>query len=153
MVPGEALKEANMKHPIIMLFLTLAVCLVMPASKTIAQSDKIQSDKVEMAVLEFTEKTELLGVTLLGKYVFIHDDQKKAEGKECLYVYEYTGDTKTPVASRLGRQVLAFHCEMIERPNSKIDVLTLTMSKNSNIFEIKEIQFAGTEKGHRVLGE
>src|SRR5215472_15086467 len=117
-----------MKHLIIMLFLTLAVFLMMPASKTIAQSDKIQSDKiqpdkVDMAVLEFTEKTELLGVTLLGKYVFIHDDQKKAEGKECLYVYEYIGDSKTPLPSRLGKQVLAFHCQMVERPKSKIDVL------------------------------
>src|SRR5215472_10546672 len=147
-----------MKHLIIMLFLTLAVFLMMPASKTIAQSDKIQSDKiqpdkVDMAVLEFTEKTELLGVTLLGKYVFIHDDQKKAEGKECLYVYEYTGDAKAPLSARLGKQIFAFHCQMIERPKSKIDVLTLTMSKNSNIFEIKEIQFAGTDRGHRVLGE
>jgi len=141
-----------MKH-IIMLFLTLAVCLVMPVSRTAAQSDKVQSDKVDMAVLEFTEKTEILGVTLFGKYVFIHDDQKKAEGKECLYVYEYTGDAKAPLAARLGKQVLAFHCQMIERPNSKIDVLTLTMSKDAGIFEIKEIQFAGTDKGHRVLGE
>ena len=142
-----------MKHLIIMLFLTLAVLLMIPASKTIAQSDKIQANKVDMAVLEFTEKTELLGVTLLGKYVFIHDDQKKAEGKECLYVYEYNGDSKTPLPSRLGKQVLAFHCEMVERPKSKIDVLTLAMSKEASIFEIKEIQFAGTDKGHRVLAQ
>jgi len=143
-----------MKHLIVMLFLTLAVCLVMPASKTIAQSDKVQSDKVDMAVLEFTEKTELLGVTLLGKYVFIHDAQKKAEGKPCLYVYEYAGGAaKTPLTSRLGKQILAFHCQMIERPTSKIDVLTLTMSKNAGIFEIKEIQFAGTGEGHRVLAD
>ena len=142
-----------MKHLIIMLFLTLAVFLMIPASKTIAQSDKIQANKVDMAVLEFTEKTELLGVTLLGKYVFIHDDQKKAEGKECLYVYEYNGDSKTPLPSRLGKQVLAFHCEMVERPKSKIDVLTLAMSKEASIFEIKEIQFAGTDKGHRVLAQ
>src|SRR5215471_15922707 len=153
MVPGEALKEANMKHLIIMLFLTLAVLLMIPASKTIAQSDKIQANKVDMAVLEFTEKTELLGVTLLGKYVFIHDDQKKAEGKECLYVYEYNGDSKTPLPSRLGKQVLAFHCQMVERPKSKIDVLTLTMNKAQTMFEIKVIQFAGTDKGHRILGE
>ena len=51
MVPGEALKEANMKHLIIMLFLTLAVLLMIPASKTIAQSDKIQANKVDMAVI------------------------------------------------------------------------------------------------------
>ena len=142
-----------MKHLIIMLFLTLAAFLMMPASKTIGQSDEIQSDKVDMAVLEFTEKTEILGVTLLGKYVFIHDDQKKAEGKECLHVYEYNGDSKTPLPSRLGKQVLAFHCQMVERPKSKIDVLTLAMSKDASIFEIKEIQFAGTDRGHRVLAQ
>ena len=146
-----------MRHLATMLFFTLAICLVMPAA-TAAQSDKprsviAQSDQVDVAVLEFTEKTELLGVTLFGKYVFIHDAQKKAEGKECLYVYEYTSDAKAPLANRFGKQVLAFHCQMVERPKSKIDVLTLAMSKDSGIFEIKEIQFAGTDRGHRVLAE
>src|SRR5262245_61656508 len=137
-----------MRHPLIMLLLVLAVWLIIPASAT-----RAQSDGVDMAVLEFTEKTQLMGVTLLGKYVFIHDAQKKAEGKECLYVYEYKGDGKTPLATRLGKQVLAFHCQMVERSKSKIDVLTLTMNKQQDMFEIKEIQFAGTDKGHRVLGE
>ena len=136
-----------MRHPLIMLLVTLAVWLIIPAK--VARS---QSNGVDMAVLDFTEKTQILGVTLLGKYVFIHDAQKKAEGKECLYVYEYKGDGKTPLADRLGKQVLAFHCEMVGRSKSKIDVLTLTMNKAQDMFEIKEIQFAGTDKGHRVLG-
>jgi len=131
-----------------MLLSTLAVWLIIPMTAT-----RAQSDGVDMTVLEFTEKTQLLGVTLLGKYVFIHDAQKKAEGKECLYVYEYKGDAKTPLATRLGKQVLAFHCQMVERPKSKIDVLTLAMNREQTLFEIKEIQFAGTDKGHRVLGE
>jgi hypothetical protein len=137
-----------------MLFLAIAVCLALPASRVRAQSNAVQSDGVDMAVLEFTEKTQLLGVTLYGKYVFIHDQKKKEEGKECLYVYEYTGDAKTPLATRLGKQVLAFHCEMIERPKAAIDVLTLSMvGKPPGIFEIREIQFAGTDKGHRVLAQ
>jgi len=131
-----------------MLLLTLTVWLIIPATAT-----RAQSDGVDMAVLEFTEKTQLMGVTLLGRYVFIHDAQKKAEGKECLYVYEYKGDSKAPLVTRVGKQVLAFHCQMVERSNSKIDVLTLTMNKEQTMFEIKEIQFAGTDKGHRVLGE
>src|SRR5215467_8719076 len=140
--------EDDMRTLKILSLLTLAVGLAMPVPGA-----RAQSKDVDMAVLEFTEKTQILGVTLLGKYVFIHDDQKKAEGKECLYVYEYNGDSKTPLPSRLGKQVLAFHCEMVERPKSKIDVLTLAMSKEASIFEIKEIQFAGTDKGHRVLAQ
>jgi len=131
-----------------MLLLTLAVWWSIPATAA-----RAQSDGVDMSVLEFTEKTQLAGVSLLGKYVFVHDAQKKAEGKECFYVYEYKGDAKTPLAARLGKQVLAFHCQMVERPKSKIDVLTLTMNKAQTLFEIKEIQFAGTDKGHRILGE
>jgi hypothetical protein len=137
-----------MKSLIPFTLLTLAI-LAAPVSRTSAA----QSDKVDIAVMEFTEKTQLLGVTLLGKYVFIHDAQKKAEGKPCLYVYEYKGDAATPLAERLGRQVLAFHCEMVDRPAAKIDVLTLALGKDPGVFEIKEIQFAGTGKGHRVLAE
>src|SRR5262245_33218001 len=140
--------EDDMRTLVILSLLTLAVGLAMPVPTA-----RAQSKDVDMAVLEFTEKTQLLGVTLLGKYVFIHDDQKKAEGKECLYVYEYKGDAKTPLLTRLGKQVIAFHCQMVERSKSKIDVLTLTMNKQQDMFEIKEIQFAGTDKGHRVLGE
>jgi hypothetical protein len=140
-----------MKSLIILSFLTLAICLGPAGSGTpAAQSDK---NKVDMTVMEFTEKTQLLGVTLLGKYVFIHDAQKKAEGKPCLFVYEYKGDAKTPLTERLGKQILAFHCEMVERPMAKIDVLTLAMGKDPGVFEIKEIQFAGTDKGHRVLAD
>jgi len=137
-----------MKPVIILSFLALAICLAMPAAVT-----RAQSNKVDMSVLEFTEKTQLMGVTLLGKYVFIHDDQKKAEGKECLYVYELKGgDAKAPLTERLGKQVLAFHCQMVERPKAKIDVLTLTLSRDPGVFEIREIQFAGSDRGHRVPG-
>jgi hypothetical protein len=130
------------------LLLVLAVCLAGPASRATAQSQR-----VDMAVLEFPEKAKILGVTLLGKYVFIHDDQKKADGKECLYIYEYNGDASTPVGSRLGKQVLAFHCQTVERSKVKLDVLTLTATKEPGVLEIKEIQFAGSDKGHRVPSE
>src|SRR5262245_28014319 len=137
-----------MRHPLILLLVAFAVWLII-----LATASRAQSDGVALAIMEFTEKTQLMGVTLLGKNVFINDAQKKAKGKECLYVYEYKGDGKTPLATRLGKQVLAFHCQMVERSKSKIDVLTLTMNKQQDMFEIKEIQFAGTDKGHRVLGE
>jgi hypothetical protein len=138
-----------MKSLIIFSILALPICIGAPASAIRAA----QSDKVDTAVMEFTEKTQLLGVTLFGKYVFIHDAQKKAEGKPCLNVYEYKGDARTPLAERLGRQVIAFHCEMVDRPKTKIDVLTLVLGKDPGVFEIKEIQFAGTDKGHRVLSD
>jgi len=140
--------EDDMRTLGILSLLTLAVGLAMPVPGA-----RAQSKDVDMAVLEFTEKTQLLGVTLLGKYVFIHDDQKKAEGKECLYVYEYKGDAKTPLLTRLGKQVVAFHCQLMERPKTKIDVLTLAMSSEPGIFEIREIQFAGSDKGHRVMAQ
>ena len=137
-----------MKKLLVLSFVTIVVCLGIPVPPVSAQSSG-----VDMAVLEFTEKTRLLDVTLLGKYVFVHDDEKKAEGKACLYVYEYNGDAKTPLATRLGKLVVAFHCHIVERPAARIDVLTLAMGKEPGVFEIKEIQFAGSDKGHRVLSD
>jgi hypothetical protein len=66
-----------------------------------------------------------------------------AEGKPCLYVYQQEkGQDKL---------IVSFHCISVER--KKVDGFRVIVTASNTPFgvsEIEEIQFAGSEKAHRV---
>ncbi len=100
----------------------------------------------EEAVVEFTELVKLQGALLRGQYLIYHDDAKMAEGKPCLYIY-------TMKAGKRDQLVVAVHCEPVERkPAKEFTVLLTPRSSAYGLREVREIQFAGVAKAHRIPG-
>jgi hypothetical protein len=98
----------------------------------------------EEAVVEFTELVKLQGVLLRGEYMIFHDDAKMAEGEPCLYIY-------TMKAGKRDQLVIALHCEPVEREMTKQFTVLLTPRNSAyTIREVREIQFAGFAKAHRI---
>jgi hypothetical protein len=98
----------------------------------------------EEAVVEFTELVKLQGVLLRGEYMIFHDDAKMAEGEPCLYIY-------TMKAGKRDQLVIAVHCEPVEREMAKQFTVLLTPRNSAyTIREVREIQFAGFAKAHRI---
>ena len=103
----------------------------------------------EMSVVNIPDKTKLLKATLLGKYIFVHDNSKITKDAPCFYVYEYSENPSGKPEARPEKLVVSFHCLPIER--SKPDQIVLTYGMLSpDLFELREIQFAGSTEGHRV---
>jgi hypothetical protein len=103
----------------------------------------------EMSVVDIPDKTKLLKVVLQGKYIFIHDDEKMAQGEPCFYVYEYSQDQAGKPEARPGKLVVSFHCQPVQREKANQIVLTFGVV-SVGLFELREIQFAGSSEGHRV---
>jgi len=110
---------------------------------TVAQSRKTT------AVVEIPDKTRLLKAELLGKYIFVHDDEKMASGEPCFYVYRYSEDITGQPEIKPENLVVSFHCQPVERPKVNQPVLTYGVVRNG-LFELREIQFACSFEGHRV---
>ena len=98
----------------------------------------------EEAVVEFTETVKLQGVLLRGQYLIYHDDEKMEAGKPCLYIY-------TMKAGKRDKLVIAVHCEPVDRKQAK-EFTVLLAPRNSayTVREVREIQFAGFAKAHRI---
>lgn len=98
----------------------------------------------EQALVEFTKQVKLLDVFLKGNYIVIHDEDRMAESGACLFVYRSEN-------GKPGRLVVSYHCEPVTR--EPVDQFTVRLSNRSSMFdvpEIKEIQFAGSSRGHLV---
>jgi hypothetical protein len=103
----------------------------------------------DIAVADIPDKTRLLKAELLGKYIFFHDDEKMASGEPCFYVYRYSEDITGQPEIKPENLVVSFHCQPVERPKVNQPVLTYGVVRNG-LFELREIQFAGSLEGHRV---
>jgi hypothetical protein len=102
----------------------------------------------DITVTTITDKTKLLKSTLLGKYIFVHDEDRMAKGEPCLYVYEYSEDQKGQPEIRPEKLVVSFHCQPVQR--AKADQIVLTYGMAGDLLELREIQFPGSTEGHRV---
>lgn len=97
----------------------------------------------EVAVVEITDKLKLGDKILQGTYIFEHDDERMARGEPCMYIY--MSDKGKP-----GDKVATFHCTPVERPVAKNVVISVAMTPDPDVWRLKEIQFAGSSKGHLV---
>ena len=91
----------------------------------------------------------LMKTALVGKYIFIHDEEKMAKGEPCLYIYEYSENQAGKPEALPDKLVISFHCQPITRAKARQLITTVQMRRNGD-FELSEIQFAGTTEGHRV---
>jgi hypothetical protein len=98
----------------------------------------------EEAVVEFTETVKLQGVLLRGQYLIFHDEAKMGAGDPCLYVY-------TMKAGKRDKLVISLHCEPVERQKAKqFTVILAPRNSGAAVREVREIQFAGFAKGHKI---
>jgi hypothetical protein len=103
----------------------------------------------DVDVVDIPEKTKLLQAELLGKYILVHDAEKKAHGEACLSVYRYSQAQNGDPQILPENLVVSFHCLAVERTRARDLVLTYGVSKDGQL-ELREIQFAGSLEGHRV---
>jgi hypothetical protein len=121
-----------------LLIAMLALVFVIPANAT------TENQQREEAVVEFTETVKLMGVLLRGQYLIYHDDDKMAEGKPCLYIYSMK-------AGKRDKLVTSLHCEPVERKAAtEFNVTYAPRNTYNAIREVREIQFAGVAKAHRI---
>lgn len=98
--------------------------------------------KKERAVVKFDQPVTLMGVTLKGDYLFVHDDAAMARGEACTYIYK-------GAAERRENFVVAFHCTPKERAKAAHFILR-SRKTPSGQYELTEFQFGGTTEGHLV---
>ncbi|MBI3650995.1 MAG: hypothetical protein HY231_08075 [Acidobacteria bacterium] len=119
------------------------VCSALTISMAFAPLGAAQTQGKEIAIVEITDKVELQGKVLQGSYIFEHDDARMAKGEACMYVYLNN-------KGKAGELVTSFHCTPIVREVSKVVVINVAMTADPYVWKMKEIQFAGSTKGHLV---
>jgi uncharacterized cupredoxin-like copper-binding protein len=132
--------------------LIIAICAAVVLTGTaFAARAAAQTPKKEMAVVDLTDKTKMVKEILQGKYIFVHDEELMAKGEPCFYVYKYSQDAAGKPEIKPDNLVLSFHCKHVEHDKAPQIVLTFTMvAGEADLFEIKEVQFAGSTAGHRL---
>ncbi|HYX28031.1 MAG TPA: hypothetical protein VE863_05650 [Pyrinomonadaceae bacterium] len=122
------------------LFLLAALlCAVVLSSTAGVASKAATSAKKQKAVAQFNEPVNLMGVTLKGTYLFVHDDAAMARGEACTFVYK--GEAE--IASKL---VVSFHCTPIQR--LKVDSFVVRTELIKGINQLREFQFNGETEAH-----
>jgi hypothetical protein len=127
----------------------LMTILVLTAVGVLASLAPARPPANDIGVVDIQDKARLMKAELLGKYILIHDAEKKAHGEACLSVYRYSQDENGDPKILPENLVVSFHCVSVERPKADTLVLTYGITKDG-LLELREIQFAGTLEGHRV---
>ncbi len=101
-----------------------------------------KATKKQQATVRFVEPVTLMGKTLQGEYLFVHDDAAMAGGDACTSVYR----GNAPLADKL---VTRFHCAPIGRAMATHFTVRTKIIAPGQV-EVTEFQFAGSNEGHLV---
>lgn len=125
-----------------LLFIALVCAVTLSSSSTPSVTSAANIVKKDRAVMTFNQPVKLMGVTLKGEYLFVHDDAAMARGEACTFVYKGVAD----IPDKL---VISFHCTPVERTKvASFTVRTLLTSPGQT--ELTEFQFAGSAEAHLV---
>jgi len=125
-----------------LLFIALLCAIALSGSPASSSANTSSAARVERAQMTFAQPVELIGYTLQGQYLFVHDDAAMARGEACTYVYK--GLVEKPK-----NLVVAFHCTPAER--NKVDYFTVrTLPNTAGVIELREFQYAGSTEAHVV---
>ncbi len=126
----------------LLLFTALLCAVTLSSSSATSVTNPAGEAKRDRGTVKFSQPVKLMGVTLKGEYVFVHDDQAMARGESCTFVYK--GVAETP-----GNLVLSFHCTPAERTKAtNFTVRSVLISPGQH--ELREFQFAGSTEAHMV---
>jgi len=127
----------------LLLFIALFCTLTLSSSSASSATNTANAAKRERAVIRFNQPVELMGVTLRGQYLFVHDDEAMARGEACTFVYK-------GVAAVPKKLIVSFHCTPAARAKAtNFTVRTLLTLKGQ--YELREFQFGGSTEAHLVL--
>ena len=129
-----------MKRLLLLVGLLFAVMLISSPVPSITSAS--EGTKKQRAEFRFTQPVNLMGVTLEGNYLFVHDDAAMARGEACTYVYKGNADIRE-------RLVVSFHCQPKEREKAS-HFTVRSWQAPSGLKEIIEFQFAGSTESHLV---
>lgn len=125
-----------------LLFIALLCAVTLSSSSTPSVTKAANAVRKERAAITFREPVTLMGVTLRGDYLFVHDDAAMVRGDACTSVYKGNAD----VPDKL---VVSFHCTPV--PRSTVAHFTVrTMLLRPGQSELSEFQFAGSGEAHLV---
>ena len=125
-----------------LLFIAFLCAVTLSSSTAPSVTNAASAGKMERAVMKFSQPVTLMGKTLKGEYLFVHDDEAMARGEACTFVYK--GDAEIP-----NKLVVAFHCTPAER--AKVASFTVrTLLTPSGQYEVREFQFGGSTEAHLV---
>ena len=133
-------KEIIMKS--FLLLIALLCTVVFSSSSAPSVANAANAARKDRAVMKFDQPVQLMGVTLKGEYLFVHDDAAMARGDACTFVYK--GDAEV-----LDKLVVSFHCTVAVRPKAAhFTVGTLLTAPGQ--YELRDFQFAGSKEAHLV---
>jgi hypothetical protein len=126
-----------------LLFFIALLCIVtLTTSSAPTATPSANTGNKERAVIRFSQPVELMGVTLGGSYLFVHDDEAMARGEDCTSVYK-------GVAEIPNKLVVSFHCMPAARATAE-KFTVRTMLTVTGQYEVREFQFAGSTEAHLV---
>ena len=124
---------------IFLLFAGLFCALTLSSNSISSVSSATTTARLQRAEMKFSDPVQLMGATLQGDYIFVHNDEASARGEACTFVYKNSEKPKNLVAS--------FHCTTAVR--NKAVHFTVRSAKNEmGQFEVTEFQFKGSSVAH-----
>ncbi len=128
---------------LIILIVTLVASATLFSDK-LSVTGKAETPRRQQAIVEITEPVKLLGVILKGNYLFVHDEEKMAQGAPCSYIYSLRD-------GKPDKLVASYHCVHMNRQTAGSFILRLSHRISpTSLREVEEFQFAGTGDGHRI---
>jgi len=125
----------------ILLFIAV-LCAVTLSTSSAPSITSAKNASKERAVVKFDQPIILLGETLKGEYLFVHDIDAMAQGDACTSVYKGLAEVRENF-------VFSFHCRPRERSKvAHFTVRSVLSPKGEN--ELTEFQFAGSSEAHLV---
>ena len=125
-----------------LLFIAFLCAVTLSSSATPSVTNAANAVKKERAVMKFNQPVELMGLTLKGEYLFVHDDAAMARGEACTFVYK-------GVAEVQDKLIVSFHCTPVPRAwVANFTVRTLLTSPGQ--YDVTEFQFGGSAESHIV---
>lgn len=126
----------------VLLFIAFVGAVTLSSSLTPSGTKAAGAAKKERAVMEFSQPMKLMGVTLQGEYLFVHNDDAMARGEACTFVYK--GVDEVPA-----KLIVSFHCT--PAPHAKVAHFTVrSLLISPGLYELKEFQFGGSTEAHLV---
>jgi hypothetical protein len=121
------------------LLLLIALLFAVALSSSVTVSKATAPAKKQRSVVLFNEPVQLMGVTLKGQYLFVHDDAAMARGEACTFVYK--GEAE--IDSKL---VVSFHCTPVQR--QKVNSFIVRTELIAGVTQLREYQFSGDTEAH-----
>lgn len=123
-----------------LLFIALLCAVMLTTSSAPSVTSAANAARTERAVIKFNQPVILMGLTLKGEYLFVHDDAAMARGEACTYVYK-------GVAAAPDKLVVSFHCT--PAPRAKVASFTVrSVLTQTGQQELREFQFGGSSETH-----